>query len=488
MPILLLLGLPLLAAAVALVARRYGRWLALLSAGAAGIDLALSFGLAQRSAAGSPVAFGPGDALRADALSAYLAVIVSGVAFVALCHGVTSLERVRHGVGMDDRHLRRYYALANLFVFTMLLSVTANNVGVMWVAIEATTIATAFLISLERTRAAIEASWKYILIGSIGIAMAFIGTVLAYFNSVERIGDMPFALNWTVLSQVAPRLNADVVRLAFAFIVVGYGTKAGLAPMHTWLPDAHSEAPAPVSAMMSGALLVVAFYAILRWKAVTDACLGPAYGDATLLALGTFSAGVAALMLVRQASYKRMLAYSSVEHIGLVCVGSGLGPAGTVAALLHMAGHAAAKSLAFLAAGDVAQRYGSTRIAVVRGVAASMPWTGALFLLGVVALLGLPPFGPFVSEVLLFRAGLAAGHPYLIGVVLILLVSIFVSFLTHLHRLLYGEAPGDVRPGGERLAGLWPLGLCVAALAALGVVVPGPLLRLVQQAAGVLRP
>src|SRR5439155_9374898 len=178
---------------------------------------------------------------------------------------------------------RRYLMLAQAFVFTMILALVVNNVGVLWVAIEATTIATAFLVGLHRTRPALEASWKYILIGSVGIALAFIGTVLAYFNFVQRIGVRPYALHWTVLSRVAPGLDPDVIRLAFVFLLVGYGTKAGLAPMHTWLPDAHSEAPAPISAMMSGALLPVALYAVLRFKSVVDGCLGTLFTDLMLI-------------------------------------------------------------------------------------------------------------------------------------------------------------------------------------------------------------
>ena len=483
-----LLLLPLAAAVPALVAPRYHPSIAATSAAASGAAFLAALGLARANLRGGVPSIGPEEFLRADGLSAVLALVVSGVACVSLWFGAGYLERVRDHGGLDDARLRRFYVLTNLFVATMLLAVTANNVGVMWVAVEGTTIATAFLIGLEHSKAALEASWKYILIGSIGIALAFVGTVLGYFDFVQRVGEAPHALHWTVLARASPGLNGDVLRLAFVFILVGYGTKAGLAPMHTWLPDAHSEAPAPISAMMSGSLLVVALYAVARWKVVVDAGVGPGYAGRMLILFGLASLVLAAVLLIRQSSYKRMLAYSSVEHIGLMCLGLGLGPLGTLAALLHMIGHAASKSLAFLASGNLLEAYGSPRIASVRGVLRVLPWTGALFLVAALALLGLPPFGLFVSEVMLVRAGFLAGRPWLMGAVLALLVAIFLSFLGHLHRMLFGIPPADVHPGERRPLGLLPLGFNVAVLLALGLVVPEPLLRLLRLAAGVLRP
>ena len=262
------------------------------------------------------------DLLRADALSALLAACVSVVTVLAAWLG-PGLER-------DDepRRARRFQIFVNLFAFTMLCAVTTNNVGLMWVAIEATTITSAMLIALDVTKASVEASWKYVLLGSVGIALAFAGTVLAYFDFVRLADPQEAVLNWTVLRAAAPALHPEVVELAFVFILVGYGTKAGLAPMHTWLPDAHAEAPAPLSAMMSGVLLAVALYAIVRWKAVVSAAVGTAFPNRLLVVLGVLSLAIAAFSLVMQRNYKRMLAYSSIEHMGLVCVGLALGTAG----------------------------------------------------------------------------------------------------------------------------------------------------------------
>jgi len=487
LPILLLL--PLLAAAGAGAWRGDPRAVARGSAVTSGAGFLLSLALAGQVLREEVVGFGRGDFLRADGLSAVLILVVSMVAWISLTCGEGTLRRARDRKELDDAHLRRYYLLTNLFLFTMLLSVTANNVGVMWVAVEATTITTAFLIGLEDSREALEASWKYILIGSVGIALAFVGTVLGYFDFVQRVGETSHSLNWSVLAGVADRLNGDVLRIAFVFVLVGYGTKAGLAPMHTWLPDAHSEAPAPTSSMMSGALLVVALYAILRWKVVVDACVGSVFTDRLLILTGTLSVAVAAILLVRQVSYKRMLAYSSVEHVGLMCVGAGLGPLGTLAALLHMIGHGAGKSFLFLLSGNIREAYGSTRIASVRGLLRARPWTGGLFLAGTLALLGLPPFSLFVSEVMIFRAGFLAGHPAVTAFLILLTLVIFVFFLGYVNRMLYGRPPAEVPAAPEsRPLELLPLAVNLAVLLAAGIVVPAPLLRLLRLAAGVIHP
>jgi hydrogenase-4 component F len=368
----------------------------------------------------------------------------------------------------------------------MLLAVTTDNVALMWVAIEATTITSAILIPLHRTKASVEASWKYILIGSVGIALAFAGTVLAYFDFVSLTGHREHALNWTLLMEVAPTLHPDVLRLAFAFLLVGYGTKAGLAPMHTWLPDAHSEAPAPLSAMMSGVLLAVAQYAILRWKTVVDLAGGAAFTNPVLVTLGLASVGIGALSLVPQRNYKRMLAYSSVEHSGLICIGFTFGPAGIFASLLHLLNHAAAKSMSFLLAGRILRRYRSTELDAVSGVLQAQPATGTLFAAGVLALMGLPPFGLFISEFLLFRAGFAAGQPWVTTAALLLAAVAFVALAGHLVHMLYGPAREDVPGGREAMPfALAPLALCAAALVVLGLYLPDAVSGLLQRIAGI---
>jgi hydrogenase-4 component F len=478
MKFLLLLLPSLVSALSAYVVRPYrviiGWFNALLSLLSLGAALVFA-GHAARG--GEAFVFGPGELLRADGLSALLMVCVTAASALTLF--------LSPGVGTEADYtraqLRRYQLLINLFIFSMLLAVSANNVAIMWVALEATTIFSAMLIPLTRGKSSVEASWKYILIGSVGIALAFAGTVLGYFDFVTLTGRAENALNWPVLLRNAPAMHPEVMKLAFVFLLVGYGTKAGIAPMHTWKPDAYGEAPPALAALMSSALFAVAMYAILRWKVVADAAIKDHYADNLLLTLGLLSLAIAAFSVAQSRNYKRMLAYSSVEHTGLICFGLGLGAAGVFAALLHLVNHTAAKSLMFFLAGDIERKYGSSAIKQARGLLTVAPWTGGLFAAGLLALVGLPPFGMFISEFALFRAGFAQHHPWLMAAALLLLLVAFVSFITRLNRMLYGEAPAEVAAGeraGWRVA---PMLLGLLALLALGLTLPAPLESLLDQ-------
>jgi hydrogenase-4 component F len=481
----LLLGPALLSALLALSVRSYRVWVGAANAALSLGSLAAAFLLAGHVLAGEVPTWGPGEILRADALSALLALCVAFVAALAawLGPGLGSDE------GLDGARVRRFRIFVNLFAFTMLAAVTTNNVAVMWIAIEATTITSAVLIPLHVTKASVEASWKYILIGSVGIALAFIGTVLAYFDFVSLAGEHGSALlHWTVLRAEAGAMHPQVIQLAFVFILIGYGTKAGLAPMHTWLPDAHSEAPAPLSAMMSGVLLAVALYAILRWKAVVNGAVGPEFADGLLLVLGTFSLAIAALSLVIQRHYKRLLAYSSIEHTGLVCLGLGLGPLGIFAAMLHLLNHTVAKSMMFFLSGRILDRYRTTELGRVSGLLRVMPVTGGLFAAGMIALVGLPPFGLFLSKFAVVRAGFAADRPWLMAVILTLLIVAFVALVAHLNRMLYGAPPVGVTMGETEVLGLVPLVLCAAVLVVLGLTVPGPVAALLTRVVEIAAP
>jgi len=478
MTFILLLLPPVLAVLLTFLVRPYrsfvGRVNALLSL--ASFGAALTF--AARAIAGREApTYGPGELLRADSLSALLMVCVTFVGSLALWFSA-GLGRPDH---LSEGQLRRYHIFFNLFIFAMLFAVSANNLGIMWIAVEATTIFSAMLIPLTLTKASVEASWKYILICSVGIALAFVGTVVGYFDFMTASGHTGNALNWTVLLAAAPGLNPDVLRLAFIFILIGYGTKAGIAPMHTWLPDAHSEAPSPLSATMSGVLLAVALYTIIRWKIVVDVALGSAFTNQLLIALGVLSLALAAFSLVIQHNYKRMLAYSSIEHTGLMCIGLALGPLGVFAMLLHLISHTAAKSMMFILAGEVLHRYHTTELARVSGLLKTMPRTGVLFAGGLLAIIGLPPFGIFIAEFALFRAGFAAGRPWLMGAVLILLAVAFVSLIRHLNGMLYGAPPADVTQGEGADWRFAFLTVNVVALVMLGLALPGPVAALLNQ-------
>src|SRR5215510_7182221 len=366
--------------------------------------------------------------LRADSLSAFMVGIIT---FVGAIVGIYAVGYVN--VEFDVAHFRRvrlFYSLFQLFIFTMLFAVTTDNLGVMWVAIEGTTLATVFLVNLHDNHTGLEAAYKYLIISSVGIAFAFMGTVLVYYAAFTMVGEI--GLSWTMLMDIAARLNPGIVKLAFIFILIGYGTKAGLAPMHTWLPDAHSEAPAPISALMSGVLLNVGLYALMRFKAVADVA-APGFASTWLMRFGLLSLGLAAAFLLSQRNYKRMLAYSSVEHTGIVALGLGFGGYwGLLGALLHMMNHALSKSMLFLLSGNISLKYHTTDIRRVRGLLTVAPWTGFAFLSGTLALVGLPPFGPFISEFIIFRAGFAAHSVPYVVMGIALLVLVFAGMLASL--------------------------------------------------------
>jgi hydrogenase-4 component F len=437
MSLLVLLAMPLVGALLLTAIGSRGRHVVHLAT-AWGTLVAAAGVVAAVARSGAVVALG--GLLRADALSAWI------VALVALVGGLAAAEAAREAPAPGRIAERWFLPLLHVFVFTMLAAVTVDDVGIMWVAIEGTTLASVFLVNAERSRESLEAAYKYLLICSVGIALAFVGTVLVYAGDVGEIGHVEHALRWTTLIELAPGLPAPLVQMAFVFLLVGYGTKAGLAPMHTWLPDAHSEAPAPVSALMSGVLLSVGLYAVLRFKTVVDLAAGPEFASRLLQAVGLVSVGVAALFLWGSANFKRMLAYSSIEHVGLIGLGLGFGGTwGVAGALLHVANHALAKSTLFVLAGRIRAAYGSAEIASVRGLRAAMPLTSRGFVAAMLALMGLPPFGLFVSEVMIVRAGIEGGHVLVAVAAVALLVLAFGGLLRALHRMLDGEAPAAVR-------------------------------------------
>ena len=420
--------------------------------------------------------------LRLDALSALMVTIVCLLGAITALYG---LGYARAEFDLEHtKQTRRLFSLFHVFIFTMLLAVTTDNLGVMWVAIEGTTLATVFLVNLHNTRTSLEAAYKYLILSSVGIALAFIGTVLMYYAGSSRAGEI--AVNWTSLRSAASMLNPQVVRLAFAFILVGYGTKAGLAPMHTWLPDAHSEAPAPISALMSAVVLNVGLYALLRFKAVVDITLGPSYSGRLLMGIGLLSLAVASAFLLTQRNYKRMLAYSSVEHMGIICLGVGFGGYwAMLGALLHVINHALSKSLLFMLSGNILLKYRTTDIRRVRGLLRTSPFTGGAFLAGTLSLIGLPPFGPFISEFIIFRAGLQT-HPWVAIVGIAVLVVVFAAMLGAVNQMLYGEPPDRFERGEPLKWSLVPLLVNFGLLIALGLTLPLTVTEALKQVIEVL--
>ena len=463
-----ILAVPLAAGAAAAAApgRRWAGWAA---AAANGAVLVLGIVLAAQVTRGHP-AGAAGGILRADALSAFMVIVIGAIAVLASCQSVRYLSAEAGRGACTPRHAALYTALVQAFVCCMLLAVLAASLGVMWVAVEATTITTTFLVGHRRTDGALEASWKYVVICSAGIALAFLGTVLFYFAALHAGGHPAGSLDWTSLMAASRRMNPGVVRLAMGLIVLGYGTKAGLAPMHSWLPDAHSQAPAPVSALMSGVLLTVAFYALLRFKAIADGAVGPGYPRDLLVVAGLASLAVAASLLLTQRDYKRMLAYHSIEHMGLIALGAAAGtPLAIAAVLLHILGHGLAKGVLFLASGEILLAEGTSEIAKVPALLSRRPALGGIFGFGLIALLGLPPFSLFASELNMLRAEVAAGLGWAAAIALACMAVIFAAVMAHGRHLLLGDAPPQGRPEATPRAVAVPLAAGLLACAFLGV-------------------
>jgi hydrogenase-4 component F len=477
----LALLLPAVAAAVSVFGRR--RLVEAIAIATPAAQLVLMLGVADevlRSGVSSEL----NDWLAADSLSVIVALLTTVIATTAAIHSVGYLREdmrgrdIDHGEGLRD--LRRYYVLFHLFVLTMLAVPLSNSLGIVWIAIEGTTLASLFLVSYYRTREALEAAWKYVIVGSVGIALALFGTILAYYAAVPVLG-LSFDLNWSSLAGSASRLDPGVMRLAFLFVLVGYGTKAGLAPMHTWLPDAHSEAPSPISALLSGVLLNAAMYAVLRFYSLAVPSVGSGDLDALLLFFGLLSLVVAALFMLRQFDYKRLLAYSSIEHMGLVTAAVAFGgPLGITAAMLQLINHGLAKSLMFFSAGHVLLRYETKEIEHVSGVVRALPVSGTFLLVGGLALAGAPPFGLFISETTALASGFQAGLAPAALLALACLVVIFVAFMGHLNQMSFGRPPADVPLGEPLRIGFVPLVATGLALLVLGVVIPGPLRQLIS--------
>ena len=420
-----------------------------------------------------------------DALAAWTLVCTCAVYCLASVYAIGYMRLLKD----EAARLPGFYALFALFAATMICGPLMNNVGVYWIAIELTTLVSTFLVGFEHGQEAIEAAWKYIIVVSAGISLALLGTVLFYWAGSLVLGPT-YDMTWTALRHAAPRMSPALTQTAFLLVLVGYGTKAGLAPMHTWLPDAHSEGPAPVSAMLSGALLNTAMLGVARFLTVTDASGSSLLPRTVLVAFGVCSLVVAALFIVRQQGIKRLMAYSSVEHMGVLALGFGFGgPLAIAAVLYHMLNHSLNKSLMFFGAGNMMRIYGTKNIDEIRGVWARFPVTGALWLAGAVAITGAPPFGLFLSEVTLMRAGFATSHAWAVIVLLVLLIVIFIGFLNHFRTMyLDPRSTADASAGtsGPLAASAWmtvPMWLAIVPVFVLGIWWPDTLWRFFQTVA-----
>ncbi len=393
--------------------------------------------------AGDQGVSGSADFWRTDSFSSFLTLLV---VFLFLTVSLVSYRYVghefQHGV-IGIGRVRLYFSLLPLFIFTMLVAIAADNLGIMWMALEGTTLTTALLVSFYRKEASIEAAWKYMILCSLGIGLGLLGMLLFFSAAVSAGLDPEQALSLETLRTHAGVLNPSTLQWAFVFVFIGLGTKVGFVPMHAWLPDAHSKTPSPVSALLSGILLNVAFACILRLKGVVDSGLGgSAWSDQLFLAFGAISVIAGGFFLLRPSNYKRMLAYSSIEHMGLIAFAFGLGPAGIVPGLLHMVGHTLAKSMLFFSAGEILFATGTTKIEGVYGLMKKIPTSASLFLLGVVALLAIPPSPLFMSELLIIGTAMQS-HPFLAIAILVALTLAATGMLSATAKMLYGSSGVD---------------------------------------------
>jgi hydrogenase-4 component F len=448
--------------------------------------VAAAFVLAWSALDGDVVSAGAGI-VRLDALGAWLLVIIGLVALLAVASSPRYLAAELAEERMTPHDPARYYALTLWFVACLLAVPLLDNLGLIWVAIEAATAVSTLLVGFYRTPAALEAAWKYLILGSVGIGFALLATLMLYASSVERLGETSDALNWARLMGIAGSLDPNLVRLAFLFALVGYGTKVGLVPFHTWLPDAHSQAPIPISALLSGVTLVVALYALVRFHLVTAAALGPGYSSTILVAFGLLSLLGALPFLVAQGDLKRLLAYSSIEHMGLLTLAVGFGGRlALLGATVHLLAHGITKATAFLAAGDLVQQYGTRSLGRLRGTLAMSPVAGPGLLLSALSIGGLPPSAVFAAELAILLGGIQAGWTAAAAIAAVLLGLAFAAMASHVVRLAWGT-PGR-RVVGARTsisqAGLLFAPLALVAL--LGVWTPEPLARALTAVVNVL--
>jgi hydrogenase-4 component F len=414
------------------------------------------------------------DILIVDDFNVYLVTLTTFVAFTTSIFSASYIGHELEIGRLTPRFLRFYHALYQAMIGAMNVALVANNVGLLWVGVEVATLSTVMMVGIYRTPEAVEAAWKYFILGSVGIALAFFGTILVYLVAQDVVGEGLAAMAWDTMVQNASRFDPKLLSLAFVFLLVGYGTKVGLAPFHAWLPDAHAEGPTPISAVLSGLLLNVALYALLRFKIILAANPSTLNVGLILIVLGLISLVFAAFMLYRRRDIKRLFAYSSIEHMGIMTFAFGMGgPLANFAGLLHMTMHSLTKSAIFFAVGHIAQAKGTQRIADIRGLSVSHPVLAVGLALGVIAIAGLPPFGVFTSEFMLVSSSFAR-QPLLAVALVFGLIVAFGALILRLQDVLFGEATPST---GEVKATYLPLFLHIALVLVAGLWLPEPVVR-----------
>ncbi len=479
MELLLVLGLPL-AGTLTLAILGSRRYAAELNAAVSFTTLLAASLLVVRIIRNGPLLV-LGEQFFVDSFNVFLVALTAFVGFTTAIFSRPYMRIEEHHGRLNQRRLRLYHSMYQLFMFAMLLALLTNNMGLLWVAMEAATLSTVLLVSLYRTKASLEAAWKYFILCGVGIAQALFGTILLYFAAERTLGKQGMtALLWTHLNSVKADLEPTVLGLAFVFLLVGYGTKVGLAPLHNWLPDAHAEGPTPVSAVLSGLLLNVALYAVVRCKALAVGSIGPVMPGRMLMAFGLLSAVVGAFFLWRQRDIKRLFGYSSIEHMGIITFAFGLGgPVANFAALLHMTVHSLTKSSIFFTAGHASQAAGTQQIEGIRGLVGISPTIGWGLMLGSLAILGMPPFGVFASEFLILTTAMRE-HPWTTPLLLIALGVAFAGIFMKVQPMVFGESEVPKLPHSPALV---PVYVHLALVLVLGLYIPPALAEWYRAAA-----
>jgi hydrogenase-4 component F len=482
MEIFLVLGLPPLGAlSLALFGAR--RYAAELNVAMSLLTFAAAILLVLRVIGHGPMLIGH-EQFFVDSFNVFLVALTAFVGFTTALFSRPYMRIEEHHGRLTARRLHLYHTIYQVFMGAMLLALLTNNMGLLWVAMEAATLSTVLLVSLYRTPASLEAAWKYFILCGVGIALALFGTILLYFAAEQTLGrEGMTALLWTHLNAVKGHLEPRVLGLAFVFLLVGYGTKVGLAPLHNWLPDAHAEGPTPVSALLSGLLLNVALYAVIRCKVLVEGSVGSPLPGHMLMIFGLLSALLGAFFLWRQRDIKRLFGYSSIEHMGIITFAFGLGgPVANFAALLHMTVHSLTKSSIFFAAGHASQTAGTQRMEGIRGLVGVSPTIGWGLMLGSLAILGMPPFGVFTSEFLILTTAMR-DHPWTTPFLLIALGVAFAGMFGKVQPMVFGESKA---PPLLHSPALLPVFTHMAIVLALGLYIPPALADWYHAAAGLI--
>ncbi len=419
-----------------------------------------------------------------DPFNVFLVMLTAFVGWTTAVFSRSYMRVEEHHGRVNRARLRLYHAMYQLFVFTMLLALLTNNLGLLWVAMEAATLTTVLLVSLYRTAASIEAAWKYFILCGVGIAQALFGTILLYLAAEKVLGaEGSTALLWTHLDAVKAQLEPVVLTLAFVFLLVGYGTKVGLAPLHNWLPDAHAEGPTPISAVLSGLLLNVAMYAVVRCKVLVEGATHSGLAGHLMMGFGLLSVFLAAFFLWRQRDIKRMFAYSSIEHMGIVTFAFGMGGAvANFAALLHMTVHSLTKSAIFFTVGHACQKAGTQIMDEIRGLIVISPTIGWGLMIGALAILGMPPFGVFASEFLILTTAMRE-HPWATPILLLALAIAFAAIYRRVQSMVFGDTQLQPLPHPPALV---PVFAHLALVLMLGLYIPPALATWYRLAAGLI--